>query len=81
MEVIFSGPFKRQYNKIKDKGLQRRMHKAVMALKHLAKKGKPLKYGYKGRRSLKVKPFRIFYVIEKDHIEVTYFEHRDKAYK
>ena len=81
MKIRYAGPFKKKLKKIKDKGLRDRIIKATLALKEITTKGKPLKYGYKGNRSLRVKPFRIFYIVRGDIIEVTYFEHRNHAYK
>ena len=79
MEVELSKSFVKDYLKIKDKGLRKKVHKALVKLAQQPR-GKPPKYGYKGNRRLRVDPFRILYYFEGDKIIVKCFEHRDKVY-
>jgi mRNA interferase RelE/StbE len=81
MRVRYSDEFKKSYSKIKDDALRRRIHKAIQKLPSMPLSGKPLKYGYKGYRRLRVGPFRIFYRIEKEVIMIAGFEHRKKVYR
>jgi mRNA-degrading endonuclease RelE of RelBE toxin-antitoxin system len=80
MEIRLSEAFLRDYERIRDKSLRLRVNKALLKLKDNPEVGKPLKYGYKGNRTLRVSPFRIFYRLEGSIIRVTGFEHRDRAY-
>lgn len=80
MEIYLSGPFKKDYKRIKDRALRERVFRALVKLGEQPR-GKSLKYGYKSNRKLRVDPFRIIYTIEKGRIEVKCFEHRSTAYR
>ena len=80
MEILFSEEFKKDYRKIKDQGLRLRIVKAFRKLAEMPEKGKPLRYGHKGERRIRIDLFRIIYGIERDKIKVLCFEHRGKAY-
>jgi addiction module RelE/StbE family toxin len=81
MKILFSESFKKDYKKIKDISLRKKIIKAISKLPDSPELGKPLKYCYKGNRRLRVDPFRIFYRLEGDIIRITNFEHRKKAYR
>ena len=81
MEVYLSVEFEKDYRKIKDRSLRERIHKALVKLGQDPEAGKPLRYGYKGQRRLRVDPFRIMYSIEGGIIKISCFEHREKAYR
>lgn len=81
LEIIFSEEFRKDYRRIKDKALRKRIIKAIKKLAHMPEAGKPLKYGFRGHRRLVVKPFRIIYRIEGNRIFVNLFEHRKSVYR
>ena len=80
MEVSFSKEFKRDYTKIKDKLTRERIIKAIQKVADSPDSGKPLRYGFKGHRCLRVPPHRIIYRLDGNRVIVNCFDHRGKAY-
>ena len=81
MEIIFSEDFKKEFKKIKEKGMRLKIIKQIKKLSEKPKSGKPLKYNLKNHRSLKIPPFRLIYRLEEDKIIINCFDHRQKVYK
>ena len=81
MEILFSERFRKDYKRIKDESLRKRILKAIKKVAELPDSGKPLRHSFKGHRRLVVRPFRIIYRIEKERIIMNCFEHRKKAYR
>jgi addiction module RelE/StbE family toxin len=65
MEIIFSDEFKKDFKKIKNKSLLLNLLKHIQKLSEFPESGKPLKYELKNHRSIRIKPFRIIYRLEK----------------
>ncbi|MFQ6071147.1 MAG: type II toxin-antitoxin system RelE/ParE family toxin [Methanosarcinales archaeon] len=82
MRLEITDEFKRDIKKIKDNTMQSRIKKGIQKIKDNPMIGKPLKYGLKGKRSLKIPPFRIIYIYnaQEDTVILQKFEHRDKVY-
>ena len=81
LEIIFSDRFRKDYKRIKDSSLRKRIIRAIKKLGEFPETGKPLRYGLKGHRRLQVKPFRIIYRIEDNKVIINTFEHRKSIYK
>ncbi len=81
MQIIFSGEFKKDFKKIKDKSTRIRIINHLRKLGQLPESGKPLQYNLKGHRSIRIPPFRIIYRIERDNIIINCFDHREDVYK
>ncbi len=81
MRIRFSEEFRREYKKIRDSSLRKRLLKVLKKLKERPEAGKPLKYGYKGKRRIRIGHFRLVYSIEGDILMVSSLQHRKKAYK
>ncbi len=81
MEIRFAEEFKRDYKKIRDSALRKRLLKVLKKLKTMPESGKPLKYGYKGKRRIRIGHFRLVYSIEGDILMILSLQHRKKAYK
>ena len=81
MEILFSDEFRKEFKKIKDKPMRLRIIKQIKKLSKSPKSGKPLKYGLKNHRTLRINPFRIIYRIEKEKIIINCFDHRKDIYK
>ena len=81
MQIIFSEEFRKEFKKIKDKTTRIRIINHLKKLENLPESGKPLQYNLKGHRSIRVPPFRIIYIIEKDKIIINCFDHRKDVYK
>ncbi|MFH1638074.1 MAG: type II toxin-antitoxin system RelE/ParE family toxin [Candidatus Woesearchaeota archaeon] len=80
MEIIFSDDFRKEFKKIKDKATRLKVIKQLRKLSEIPETGKPLKYGLKNHRSVRVAPFRIIYRIEQDKIIINCFDHRKDVY-
>ncbi len=80
MQIIFSKEFEKDFKKIKDKTTRLRIVKQIKKLKDIPTSGKPLRYGLKNHRSVKIPPFRIIYRLEKDKIIINCFDHRKEVY-
>ena len=63
MIITYSDKFLREFRKIKDRKTLLRVSSQIKKLKDLPEAGKPLRYGWKNHRSLKIPPFRIIYKI------------------
>ena len=61
VDVTFSDNFKKDFNKIKNKNLRKKIIKQIQKIKENPITGKPLRYSRKGTRELYVKPFRLSY--------------------
>jgi len=81
MEILFSLEFKKEYKKIKDRATRLKLIKQIKKLGKLPESGKPLKYGMKNHRSVRIPPFRIIYRLEKNRIIINCFDHRKDVYK
>lgn len=80
MRAIFSEDFKKQYRKIKDPATRLRILKQIKKLESFPETGKPLQYGMKGHRTIRVPPFRIVYRLESDEIVLVCFDNRENVY-
>ncbi len=81
MEIIFSDEFRKDFKKIKDKAIRIKIIKQLKKLALRPEAGKPLKYDLKNHRSLRIKPYRIIYRVDKNRIIVNCFDHRGDVYK
>jgi mRNA-degrading endonuclease RelE of RelBE toxin-antitoxin system len=61
VEVILDPNFQRIFSKIKDASLKERIIKQIEKIKTLPDIGKPMMYGRKGTRELRVASFRLSY--------------------
>lgn len=80
MEIVFSDKFKKDYKKIKDKKVRLRILKQIKKISECSDVGKPLGSRLSGYKSLRIKPFRIIYRIERDKIIINCFNHRKRVY-
>lgn len=80
MKIIFSDEFKKEYRKIKDGSTRIRIMKSLKALAEMPEKGKHLGNVLHGKRSIRIKPFRLIYELKGDELHVLCFDHRGKIY-
>jgi len=80
MEIIFSGEFRQEFKKIKDKTTRLKIISHIKKLELLPESGKPLQYNLKNHRSIRIPPFRLIYRLEKDKITINCFDHRKNVY-
>ena len=80
VEILFSEEFKKEFQKMKDKTTRLRIIKQIKKLAMLPESGKPLQYGWKNHRSVRVPPYRIIYRLEEHRIIINCFDHRKDVY-
>ncbi len=80
MEILFSEEFKNDFQKIKDKTTRLRIIKQLKKLSEIPHAGKPLKYGWRNHRSVRIPPFRIIYRLDGEKIIINCFDHRKEVY-
>ncbi len=81
MQIIFSEDFKDEFRKIRDSETRIRILKQIKKLESCREAGKPLRYGLKGHRSLRIPPFRLIYRMEGENIIINCFDHRKEVYE
>ena len=78
-ELFYDPVFEKQVKKL-DQPLQRQVLRKVAELVGNPFIGKPLSYGLKNHRSLRVGVYRVLYLIKGNQVVVAEVEHRGKAY-
>lgn len=81
MKIVFSDQFRKEYKKIKDNAMRLRIIKAFKALAEMPEKGKHLGNILHGKRSIRIKPFRLIYEIKSNELHVLCFDHRNHVYE
>lgn len=79
--IIWSQEFEKQFKKIKDRAVQDKIEKQIKKIKSNPNFGKPLRYDFKGERTIYVKPYRLLYTVEGDKLILLRFEHRNHVYE
>ena len=80
IEVEQSETFAKQFNKIKDKSLKRRISKIIIKISFNPFIGKPMRFGRKGSRELYVGSHRLAYIYYKEELIILMLEiyHKDE---
>ncbi|WP_456473867.1 type II toxin-antitoxin system RelE family toxin [Candidatus Pyrohabitans sp.] len=79
-EVIWTRRFETSFKKIKDKKTKEKTIKQIERIIADPSVGKPLRYGLKGERSVRITPYRLIYKVEGDRLYLLRFFHRGKGY-
>lgn len=79
-EVIRTHKFKASFTKLKDRKTKDRVIKQIEKIIENPDVGKPLRYGLKGERSVRVSPYRLVYSIEGETLYLLRFFHRGEGY-
>lgn len=79
--IITSESFEKDTKHIKDKGLLNKLRKQIQKITEVPEAGKPLRYTFKGERTIYVKPFRLIYSWKGENLILLRLVHRDEAYK
>ncbi len=77
--AIFHPSFKKEFSKIKNKGLKEKIIKQFSKIRDNPEIGKPMRYSRKGTREVYVPPFRLSYLYIKDEDKVVFLDlyHKD----
>ena len=79
--IVPTDKFEDDVKRIKDKGLKERLQKQINKISENPNFGKPLRYDFKGEKTIYVKPYRLIFKIEGDKLILLRFEHRKEVYK
>jgi len=79
--IVWSQDFEKQFKKIKDRAVQDKIEKQIKKIRNNPNFGKPLRYEFKGERTVYVKPYRLLYTVEGDKLILLRFEHRNHVYE
>jgi mRNA-degrading endonuclease RelE of RelBE toxin-antitoxin system len=78
VEVIFDPLFEKNFKKIKDKVLKKKIIKQISKIKDNPEIGKPMRYNRKGTRELYISPLRLSYKIDGNILYVLALYHKDE---
>ena len=79
--IVTTEKFKKDVKKTKNRGLKERLKKQIRKVIENPEFGKPLRYDFKGERTVYIKPYRLIYAIEGDRLILLRFEHRGTVYE
>ena len=79
-KVIPTGKFEKDVRKVKDKKIKERIDAEVKRICENPDIGKPLRYGLKGEKTIRIKPYRLIYTVQESNLILLRFEHRDEVY-
>jgi addiction module RelE/StbE family toxin len=79
VEVIFDLYFKKDFKKIKDNSIKKKIIKQISKIRNNPKIGKPMRFSRQGTRELYIPPFRLSYRIQEDNtIYILALYHKDE---
>jgi addiction module RelE/StbE family toxin len=80
-EIVYTEKFERDTRKIRDNSLKEKLEKQIRKVAESPDFGKPLRYGLKGERTIRVSPYRLIYAVQGDRLILLRFEHRKNVYE
>ncbi len=78
MQVSRTDKFEIEVKKIRDSSLKEKIKKQIEKVVNDPNVGKPLRFQYKGERTVYVKPYRLIYSWDGKELTFLRFEHREK---
>ncbi len=78
--IVITEKFEKDVKKIRDKSVKERIDSKVKAILENSAIGKPLRYGLKGERTVRIDPYRLIYSVSGDSLILLRFEHRKDVY-
>lgn len=80
VSALFDPVFQKQFSKIKDALFKERIIKQINRIRYNPGIGKPMGYGRKGTRELRIPPFRLSYRYraDEDLVEILGVYHKDE---
>jgi len=79
-KIIVTDNFEKDIRKMKDRKVKERIDKEVKKISANPNFGKPLEYGLKGEKTIRIKPYRLIYKVEGTNLILLRFEHRKGVY-
>jgi len=77
VEVIFDHNFKKDFKKIKDNSIKKKIIKQISKIKDNFEIGKPMRFDIKGTRELYISPWRLSYKVENNVVYILALYHKD----
>ncbi|EFD92381.1 MAG: plasmid stabilization system [Candidatus Parvarchaeum acidophilus ARMAN-5] len=78
MQVDRADKFETEVRKIRDSSLKEKVKKQIEKVVNEPNVGKPLRFQYKGERTVYVKPYRLIYSWDGEKLTFLRFEHGEK---
>ena len=78
--IVYTQKFEREVRKIRDNSVKDRLRKQVERIAENPEFGKPLRYGLKGERTIRIQPYRLIYAVQGDRLILLRFENRKDVY-
>lgn len=78
--IVYTEKFERDVRKIRDTSFKERVKVQISRIAEDPQVGKPLRYGLKGERTVRIKPYRLIYAVQADALVLLRFEHRKDVY-
>jgi len=78
VEITYEDSFKKDFQKVKDEEIKRKIIKQIEKILQNPEIGKPMRYGRKGTRELYISPFRLSYMMKGEKIYILALYHKDK---
>jgi len=75
--VIFDLLFEKNFKKIKNSSLKKKIIAQISKVKDNSEVGKPMRYGRKGTRELYISPFKLSYKLEENKVYILALYHKD----
>jgi addiction module RelE/StbE family toxin len=79
--IVYTEKFERDVKKVRDNLLKERVKDQVRKIAETPEVGKPLQYGLKGERTVRINPYRLIYAVQGDILILLRFEHRKNVYE
>jgi addiction module RelE/StbE family toxin len=79
--IVYTEKFERDIRKIRDASFKERVKTQIRRIADDPEVGKPLRYGLKGERTVRIKPYRLIYAVQADVLVLLRFEHRKNVYE
>ncbi|MDE1762430.1 MAG: type II toxin-antitoxin system RelE/ParE family toxin [Candidatus Micrarchaeota archaeon] len=80
VEVIWTDSFRDDVSRIRDNSVKEKIRKHVEKILGDSQIGKPLRYGMKGERTIRIAAYRLIYKKEGAVLILLRFEHRRGVY-
>lgn len=79
-EIVRTEKFERELRKVRDGLFRERVAKLVEKVAGDPLVGKPLRFGLKGERTVRLPPYRLIYAVQGERLILLRLEHRKSAY-
>ncbi|MGI0100619.1 MAG: type II toxin-antitoxin system RelE/ParE family toxin [Candidatus Micrarchaeaceae archaeon] len=79
-KIAVTDKFKDDVKKTRNKSIKEGIDKGVKRISENPEIGKPLGYGLKGKKAVRISPYGLIYKVEGNDLLLLRFEHRKEVY-